>query len=99
MSISAVLWDDRSILKNRAPIPILLLWVTAVITNDGAIVFSLVSIYDCIAPGNLSAQSTSINNVPCQYSSMLVCPTCWMTSFLTFYQFFRKDGTDPCHKR
>ena len=23
MSISAVLWDDRSILKNRAPIPIL----------------------------------------------------------------------------
>ena len=31
----------------------------AVITNDGAEVFSLVSVYDCIAPGNLSAQSTS----------------------------------------
>ena len=31
----------------------------AVITNDGAVVFSLVSIYDCIAPGNLPGQSTS----------------------------------------
>ena len=30
----------------------------AVVTNDGAVVFSLVSIYDCIAPDNLSAQST-----------------------------------------
>ena len=31
----------------------------AVVTNDGAVVFSLVHIYDCIALGNLSAQSTS----------------------------------------
>ena len=36
-----------------------LLWVMAAITNDGAVVFSLVCIYDCIAPGNRSAQSTS----------------------------------------
>ena len=31
----------------------------AVVTNDSAIVFSLIYVYDCIAPGNLSAQSTS----------------------------------------
>ena len=37
----------------------LLLWVMAVVTNDSAIVFSLVSVYDYIAQGNLSAQSTS----------------------------------------
>ena len=31
----------------------------AVITNDGAVVFRFVSVYDYIAPGNLSAQSSS----------------------------------------
>ena len=31
----------------------------AIVTNDNAIVFSLFSVYDCIAPGNLSAKSTS----------------------------------------
>ena len=31
----------------------------AVVTNDGAVVFSLVSIYDVTSLGNLSAQSTS----------------------------------------
>ena len=36
----------------------------AVITNDGAVVFSLVSINDCIAPGNLSVQSTSAQLKP-----------------------------------
>ena len=36
-----------------------LLWVMAVVTNDGAVVFRFVSIYDCIAPGNLSTQSAS----------------------------------------
>ena len=29
------------------------------VSNDGAVVFSLVSFYYCIALGNLSAQSTS----------------------------------------
>ena len=36
-----------------------LLWIMAVATNDSAIVFSLISIYDCIAPCNLSELSTS----------------------------------------
>ena len=31
----------------------------AAIDNDGAIMLSLVSIYDCNAPGNLFGQSTS----------------------------------------
>ena len=43
----------------------------AVVTNDSAIVFSLVSIYDCIAPGNLSVQSTSAQRRPILMSYVL----------------------------
>ena len=39
-----------------------LLWVMAVVTNDGAVVFSLVSIYDCIAPGSLSAPGNPLQS-------------------------------------
>ena len=37
----------------------LLLWVMVVVTNDSALVFSLVFVCDCIVLGDLSVQSTA----------------------------------------
>ena len=34
-------------------------WVVAVFINDSAVVFSLVSVYDCLAPGDLCRLSNS----------------------------------------
>ena len=45
----------------------------AFVTNDSAMAFSLVSIYDGIAPGNLSAQYTSaqLRLYPCATSTQI----------------------------